>query len=287
MRNSAANTNCFPTLSLTDFKRLGSFIHSNLGIKMPDQKKGMVESRLRKRLKSLSMESYSQYIKFLFSPEGVKQELPHFIDAVTTNKTDFFREPNHFEYLIKNAVPELIRSKPTIGNKMINVWSSACSRGDEPYTLAMVLDDFLRNRPGVDFSITATDISLKVLETGARGVYDQSIVEPVPLMLKKKYLLKSRDRSKNIVRISPCLRKKIQFRQLNLMNEFRSQGKFDVIFCRNVTIYFDKSTTDDLMKRLISRIHVGGYLFMGHSELLDYRNLPVIPVASTVYQKTH
>lgn len=274
----------FPKLSERDFQEIGGFIHETFGIKMPDQKRGMVESRLRKRLKELEMTSYGQYKQFLFSQEGQAGELSHFIDAVTTHKTDFFREPKHFEYLEQHALPELIRlqQKQDI-QRPISIWSCACSRGDEPYTLAMVLHNLMR--PGLDYSILATDISRKMLETGARGVYDHSQIEPVSMALRKKYLLRSRDKTRHLVRIIPELRQKIEFRQLNLINAFTFRTQFDVIFCRNVTIYFDKPTTDSLMERLCDRIRPGGYLFMGHSELLNPRSLPLVPVASTVYQK--
>ncbi|SCY34352.1 chemotaxis protein methyltransferase CheR [Desulfoluna spongiiphila] len=273
-----------PHLSTRDFRTLARFIQGRFGIKVPDVKKGMIEARLCKRLSRLDMGSYSQYCEYLFSPEGMEQELSHFIDEVTTNKTDFFREANHFTCLVDEVLPGYMDSLKA-GHKL-KAWSCACSRGDEPYTLAMVLSEYARRNPGFDFSILATDISTRVLEVARKGVYDASEIAPVPLALRKKYLLKSKDPRRHLVRIVPGLRKKVAFRQLNLMDsEYRLDKAMDIIFCRNVTIYFDKETTEQLLLRLCSRLAPGGYIFMGHSEFLDCKVLPLVPVAPTVYKK--
>lgn len=275
------------TLSKKDFNSLGKFIHGKVGIKMPDVKRGMIESRLRKRLTNLALDSFSDYCSFLFSPEGMDRELPHFIDAITTNKTDFFREPHHFSYMLEVALPDLVRRYQSGVGRKFTVWSSACSRGDEPYTLAMVLSEYARHIQGFDYSILATDISTRVLNTAVSGIYDKQIVDPVPMEYRKRYLLRSRDKSKNLVRIRPELRKKVVFRQLNLMDDdYGIRHNFDMIFCRNVIIYFDKPTTDRLMVKLCNKLVPGGYLFMGHSELLDCSHLPVVSVAPTIYKRT-
>jgi chemotaxis protein methyltransferase CheR len=269
-----------------DFKSLSVFIHSKLGIKMTDVKKGMVESRLRKRLVFHGFRSYSEYCDYLFSKEGSEQELPDFIDVITTNKTDFFREPHHFKFMMDKALPDL-KSRTGAGvERKLRVWSCACSRGDEPYTLAMVLTEFGERVGRFDFSILATDISTRILETAVEGIYDMSIIEPIPMDYRKKYLMRSKDPSRERVRIRPELRQKIAFRELNLMDsDFRIRQKMDILFCRNVIIYFDKPTTEKLLVKLCAQIQPGGYLFMGHSELLDCGLLPLIPVAPTVYQK--
>ena len=275
-----------PNLSPGDFNKLSSFIQARLGIKMPAVKKGMIESRLRKRLKRLNMEFYSHYCDYLFSPEGVAKELPHFIDEVTTNKTDFFREPKHFTCLADKILPGITAARGPGKKKKLMVWSCACSQGDEPYTLAMVLGEYARVSPGFDFSILATDISNRVLETAKMGIYDVSEIAPVPMALRKKYLLRSRDKNRNLVRIVPDLRKKVAFRRLNLMDEeFGIGQKMDIIFCRNVTIYFDNRTTEQLLIKLCNQLVTGGFIFMGHSEFLDCKRLPLVPVAPTVYQK--
>lgn len=274
-----------PVLSQSVFNRLGAFIHTRFGIKMPDSKRVMIESRLRKRLKVLNIKSYAEYCDFLFSDDGLDSELHHFIDVVTTNKTDFFRNPNHFRFLTNKALPQLVKSGAGT-KRALNVWSSACSQGDEPYTIAIVMSEFARNSETFDFSILATDISKKVLEVAQHGIYPHNHIETIPLDLRRKYLLKSKDKNKDLVRIVPELRKKVTFRHLNLIEKtFRVQRTMDIIFCRNVIIYFDQQTTDDLIKKLCGQLKKGGFLFMGHSELLDCSNLPIVQTAPTIYQK--
>lgn len=275
-----------PKLSKSLFKTLGVFIHERFGIKMPDSKRVMIESRLRKRLKVLCMKEYAEYCDYLFSEEGMDKELHQFIDVVTTNKTDFFREPNHFIYLVEKALPELIQKDGTGIKRPLNIWSSACSQGDEPYTMAIVLSEFAEKNRGFDFSILATDISVKILELAKRGVYPHSHIEPISIELRKKYLLKSKDDRKQLVRIIPELREKVMFRQMNLIEgNFRIRKTMDIIFCRNVIIYFDNKTTDILLQRLCDKLRKGGFLFMGHSELLDCNKLPLTQVAPTIYKK--
>lgn len=278
----------FSRIELTgkDFKRLASFIHERLGIKVPDFKRSMIESRLRKRLNVLGMKNYTQYCDFLFSGQGMDQELSEFTDVITTNKTDFFREPHHFKFIQEKALPDLIENTNAGVSRKLMAWSCACSRGDEPYTLAMVLSDYGETLKRFDFSILATDISTRMLETAVRGIYEEQVVEPVPPEFKKKYLLRSKDRTRQIVRIKPEIRKRIKFHRLNLMNsDFGLSHKMDILFCRNVIIYFDKPTTENLIARLCDNLAPGGYLFMGHSELLDVNRYPLVPVAPTIYQK--
>lgn len=275
-----------PKLSQSLFKTLGIFIHERFGIKMPDSKRVMIESRLRKRLKVLGMKEYSEYCDYLFSAAGMDNELHQFIDVVTTNKTDFFREPNHFTYLVEKALPELIQKDGTGIRAPLNIWSSACSQGDEPYTMAIVLSEFAKINGEFDFSILATDISMKILELAKKAVYPHDHIEPIGIELRKKYLLKSKDKQKNLVRIVPELREKVVFRQMNLVEgDFRIRKTMDIIFCRNVIIYFDKNTTDILLQRLCDKLKKGGFLFMGHSELLDCTKLPLTQVAPTIYKK--
>ena len=286
MAEYLANQFQAPKLSKNDFQRIGGFIQSNFGIKMPDSKRMMIESRLRKRLKSLGIDSYSGYCDYLFSQQGQVNELQSFIDVVTTNKTDFFREPDHFTYLSNKALPQLVNLHGTGGHKTFNVWSSACSKGDEPYTLAMVLSDYISTHRGCDFRILATDISTQVLDYARKGVYPHANIDPVPMGLRKKYLLKSKNNNEELVRIIPELREKISFKQLNLIaGDFQKYKVMDIIFCRNVIIYFDHATSFLLVQRLCNKLRKGGYLFMGHSELLDCNALPLTQVAPTIYQK--
>ena len=272
-------------LSTGDFNRLSSFIESQIGIKMPVTKNRMLEARLRKRLKNLKMSSYTRYCDYLFSREGMEKELEHFINAITTNKTDFFRESDHFEFLVRRAVPELIASSGAGVKTPLHLWSAACSRGNEAYTMAIVLNEFAENFPGLnfDYSILGTDISTRVLEIAQRAVYSHEEIEPVAHELREKYFLRSRDRAKNLVRVTSAIREKARFRQLNLMdNDFRLRESMDIIFCRNVIIYFDKRTQDTLIGKLCRNLKKNGYLFMGHSEVLDCHSLPLASVATAV-----
>lgn len=273
-------------LSEKDFQRLSELIQSSSGIKMPNPKKIMLEARLRKRLKALGMKSFRAYCDYLFSPEGRKQELVPMIDVITTNKTDFFREPRHFDYLTQTAVPELVRSDGAGIRRQLVVWSAGCSTGEEPYTIVMVLNELAKKQPAFHFMVLATDISTKVLDKAIRGVYGQERIEAVPGALKKKYFMQSRDPKKHLVRVVPELRAAVRFRRLNFMDgDFGMREPMDIIFCRNVIIYFDKPTQERLLNRLCKHLIPGGYIFMGHSETLSGLNVPLVSVGSMVYRK--
>ena len=269
-----------------DFSRLSEFIYSECGIKMPPTKKVMLESRLKKRLRMLGIKSFRDYCDYLLSPAGIENELIHMIDVVTTNKTDFFREPAHFDYLVRHALPELLETGETGTRRPVMVWSAGCSTGEEPYTLGMVLNEFSESVYGCRYMILATDISTKVLDVAKSGIYTEDRIGPVPPALKKKYLLRSKDRKKGLVRIIPELRERVKFRRLNFMDgDFGMREPVDVIFCRNVIIYFDRKTQESLIKRFCKHLRPGGYLFMGHSETLNSMDLPLFQVAPTVYRK--
>lgn len=275
-------------LKAGDFQRLSRFIESELGIKMPPEKKCMLETRLRKRLRILRMKSFGDYLDFVFSPEGQSVEMVHMMDAVTTNKTDFFREPGHFDYLFQHALPELITRDGSGITRPMMVWSAGCSTGEEPYTLAMVLSEFALRVPGLSFQFTvlATDISSRVLEAARRAVYVEDHAEPVPMAFKKKYMLRSRDRDRGLVRITPELRETVKFRRLNLLHgDFGFREPLDVIFCRNVLIYFERATQELVVNHFWRCLRAGGYLFLGHSETLAGLDVPFRTMAPTVYLK--
>ncbi len=267
------------TLNNSDFNRLKDFIYSNYGISITDKKKILLESRLQKRLKNLGLSSFTEYCDYLFSGNGNDEELIRMVDEITTNKTDFFREPQHFEFLKRHAVPDLQSRQSRY--KAINVWSAGCSSGEEPYTLAMVLEEC-----GCRFFILATDISTKVLEKARLAVYDEERISPIPLDMKRKYLLKSKDPSKKLYRIVPELRECVRFRRINLMdNDFGFREPMDIIFCRNVIIYFDMKTKERLIEKFCNCLIEGGYLFMGHSETLFGFDAPLKQVAPTIYKR--
>ncbi|EPR44113.1 MCP methyltransferase, CheR-type [Desulfovibrio sp. X2] len=266
-----------------DFKRFSEFIHRECGIKMPPGKKTMLEARLQKRLRALELESYAQYCDYIFSPGGMETELIHMLDVVTTNTTDFFREPRHFDLLRDSVLPAW---HGRFGNsREMRFWSAGCSTGEEPYTLAMVLSEYAAASSGFHFSVLATDISTRVLQHALRAVYSMDKVEPVPMPLKKKYLLRSKDKSKALVRIVGELRSKISFGRLNFMESFSFDQPMDVIFCRNVMIYFERSTQEELLTKFCANLRAGGHLFIGHSESLTGMNLPLRQIAPTVYER--
>ena len=225
-----------PSMSAKTFALFSALIKDQLGIRMNSGKKVMLESRLRKRVVQLDLGSYEEYYEFvIISKRKTGDELPVLYNMVTTNKTDFFREPSHFDYLTQNVFPELIRVDSSMFKRHIKIWSAACSSGEEPYTLAMVADEFCRTRPGFSFSLFATDISTKVLELGIAGIYDETRTEPIPLQMKKRYLMKSKDRSGGKVRFRPEIRSLITFKRLNFMDsDFRIAQKMDIVFLRNV-----------------------------------------------------
>jgi chemotaxis protein methyltransferase CheR len=282
MENAARDTGQ-ASLSTRDFNRLSRFIYDTCGIKMPDVKKTMLEARLQKRLRTLGLGGFSEYCDYLFSASGMERELVQMLDMVTTNKTDFFREPDHFDYLTQKVLPDWCSRHP---GARLSIWSAGCSSGEEPYTLAMVLSEFALANPGFDFQILATDISTRVLDKARNAVYPEALVEPVPMALKKKYLLRSKDRSSGMVRIVPQLREKIRFGRLNFMDEdFGMREQLDIIFCRNVIIYFDRPTQEKLLNRFHRQMKQGAFIFMGHSETLSGLNVPLTSVFPTVYRK--
>jgi len=273
-------------MTAKEFLRLSEFIHAQCGIKMPPGKKIMLEARLQKRLKSVGAATFGEYCEYLFNSPNSQDELVQMINAVTTNKTDFFREPGHFHILTDTVLPSFIDPASGSGS-CFTVWSAGCSSGEEPYTLAMVLSEFAALHPGFHFSVVATDISTKVLEKAKLGIYDEERVATVPLSIKQKYLMKSKDRSKGQVRITPELRSLIRFERVNLMDEqYRRPELLDVVFCRNVIIYFERLNQEKLLGRLCNSLKPGGYLFLGHSETVHGFDLPLQRVTSTVYRKT-
>ncbi|QSV45636.1 CheR family methyltransferase [Geobacter benzoatilyticus] len=287
MLNSATDNRNLPAaMSDREFSRFAEFIYDQCGIKMPPVKKTMLEARLQKRLRMLGIGSFQDYADYLFSNDGAGQELVHLIDVVTTNKTDFFREPAHFDYLVSTALPGLAASRGTGFRKGLSLWSAGCSSGEEPYTLAMVLSEFAEHNQGFSYNILASDICTTVLDKAKTAIYLEERVEPVSLPLKRKYLLRGKDKQAGLVRIVPELRNRIRFRRLNFMDDdFGFREPFDIIFCRNVIIYFDKRTQERLINKFCRHLIPGGYLFMGHSETLSGLDVPLVQVASTIYRK--
>jgi len=272
-------------LSDRHFRRLSELIESHVGIRLPEAKRLMLEGRLQKRLRSLDLDSVDDYVDYLFSDNHLDSEMIHLIDCVTTNKTDFFREPAHFDFLVNRAVPELLKPRRH-GTAPLKVWSSASSTGMEAYTAAMVLDDMVRNGTKMSFRILGTDISTGVLQIARAGIYTTEMAAPVPPAMAKRYLMRSRDPERQEVRVVPELRKLTHFMRMNLMDEsYPVDRDVDVIFCRNVLIYFDKDKQRQVVHRLCDHLRPGGFLMVGHSEAMVHNGSPGLrQVQPTIYQ---
>lgn len=271
-------------MNMTDFNRISQFIYKEFGIKMPPIKKTMLQSRLQKRLRALNIPTYKEYIDYLFSKEGKYKEVTHMIDVVSTNKTDFFREPSHFDFMSDHLLPDFIKNNKT--GRYLRLWSAGCSSGEEPYTLSMVLSEFSRIYQNINFSILATDISTQMLKLGVNAIYKDDRVAQIPLELKRKYFLRSKDSSNKTVRIIPYLRRLITFQRLNFMDSnYNVPDNFDVIFCRNVLIYFDRPTQEMVINRLCGKLRKGGFFFLGHSESIANMKVPLRHIKPTIFIK--
>ena len=269
-------------ISSFNFERLIKFIKGYSGIALNDTKLSMLEGRLKRRMRAVGIDDINEYCRTVLDESGpeIDAEIIHLMDAVTTNKTDFFREPVHFEYLTRTILPEIVAS----GARRIKVWSAACSIGAEPYTIAMVLDDFCSKHPDMDYSVLATDLSFVSLQKALIGRFVESMIDPVPHELRQRYVMRSAEGRE--VRMSPRLRSHIAFARLNLMDDrYPVPRDFDVIFLRNVLIYFDKPTQIAVPTRLCEHLRAGGYLVLGHSESISRSTLPLHSVANTIFQR--
>jgi chemotaxis protein methyltransferase CheR len=249
-------------------------------------KKSMLMSRLLKRLRALNIDSFADYYDYLMSPEGQKNEVMHMIDVVSTNKTEFFREPAHFDFLKKVALPELIVGEKKENPKKIFVWSAGCSSGEEAYTLAIVIAALLESYPGIMFSILATDISRKMLNVAEKAIYNKSAIKYIPLHHIHKYFMRGERSQNGFYRIVPKLRSCVTVKYFNLMESFSPiQVKMDFIFCRNVMIYFNRETREVLTNKFYNQLKDGGYLFVGSSETLNGLETKFVQAGPTIYRK--
>jgi chemotaxis protein methyltransferase CheR len=272
-------------LTPANFEFLAEFIENYSGIKMPPTKKTMVECRLRRRAQALGLPSLKEHCAYLLQQGSLDQEAIHLINAVTTNKTGFFREPKHFDFLVGEAIPALLR-QGVLTRGPLKVWSAASSIGAEPYTLAMVLAEQRQKIPG--FSILATDISTQVLKTGMQAIYPESMAHDIPMELRKRYLLRAKHGARDKVRIVPALRSTVRFERVNLMQAPYSVGRdMHVIFCRNILIYFDTDIQRRVLRQLCLHLRPGGFLFLGHSESVAGFGLPLVQAGASVFRTEH
>lgn len=274
-------------LSDEHYSLISTFIEGSVGIRLPPNKRSMVEGRLRKRLKAHGIDSIEEYCSLLFHEDALGDELTHLIDCMTTNKTDFFREPAHFSLLRENIVPELMSREKNAHGRRLRVWSAASSIGAEPFSIAMVLDEALRGYPRATYSVLGTDISTDVLRQATRAIYPTDMMAPVPPDYYSHYCMVSRDPARREIRIVPELRRNVQFRHLNLMDKsYPVENDIDVIFCRNILIYFSRQVQQQVVANLVSHLRPGGYLILGHSESMAGGDQPnLIQAFPTVFRK--
>lgn len=272
------------TLTDEQFHKIADFIQTNVGIKMPDQKKIMVQSRLYSRLKELGISDFDEYIKYAFQKNAQgDEEIALMINVITTNLTSFFRESQHFDFMTDKALSEIADKYDKL-----EVWSAACSSGEEPYTLSIVVQEFMRTHQDAfrDYSILATDISSRVLDKAINAVYPMEEVENLSYDMKKRYFLRSKDQTNPVVRLKKPIRDKVVFQRLNFMDDdYPIATPKNIIFCRNALIYFDKQTQEAVIRKLIKHLVPGGYLFLGHSETIFGMDLPLKTVGPTIFQK--
>ena len=274
------------SLSRKDHKLVAEYIERTAGIQLPESKVSLIEGRLRKRQRMTGYASLHEYINVVLNSDDDKQERLHLLDAITTNKTDFYREAEHFHTLCNHVLNTLAPLHPQGWKKPLSIWSAGCSSGEEPYTLAIELMELSRELPGLEFSIYATDISNSSLVTARNATYAHDRIDPVPLALRKRYFLRSKDKTKNLVCMGPELRDKVNFDTFNLLtDEYKFQPRFDIIFCRNVMIYFNNKDRSQIIDRFSHSLTPGGLLFIGHSETIADRSKNFKQLVPTVYQK--
>jgi chemotaxis protein methyltransferase CheR len=247
-------------LRTAESRRIRELIYTLCGIELTPEKDGLIKSRLSKRLRALGLSTFDEYVDVV-ERDRTRGEISEFVDALTTNKTDFFREPRHFDFRRATVLPALARR-----GGPVRIWSAACSSGEEPLTLAMVLRESWSGIDRMDVRILGTDISSRVLAQARAAVYEREQLADVPPSLLARYFVPARP---GAMQASPQLTRMIAYARLNLLGEWAMRGPFDVIVCRNVMIYFDKATQERLVNRFHDLLAPGGHLLTGHSESLN------------------
>ena len=266
-------------ISKKEYDQIRTLLYDESGISLGESKQSLVVSRLTKRLRELQLDDFASYYDYV-RQDSSDEEFTRMLDLLSTNKTDFFREPKHFDFLRERILPSLKK------DKRIRIWSSACSTGEEPYTIAMTLYEGVQHPAQWNFQILASDISTRVLAHAAKGLYAEDRVREVPAAIVKHHFLQGRGDSAGLVKVKPHLSAIIKFRRLNLMDDrFPIKAPLDVIFCRNVMIYFDRPTQERLVNKFYHHLKPGGHLFIGHSESLQWVSHPFKTIAPTIYWK--
>lgn len=254
---------------------------------MPAEKKIMFQARLQRRLLELDIHSFDEYAKRLFDDCNENSEFRLLADFISTNKTEFFREKDHFDFLSSVVFPAYLNEHLSGSVPRLNVWSAGCSNGQEAYSIAIQLEEFMRsNKIRFDYSVLATDISARMLKLASEAIYPMGQVDTIPIDVKHRYFLKSKDNENKKVRVVKEIRDQIKIGYLNLMEElYPFQSQFDVVFIRNTLIYFDQKVQLRVLIRVLDSLKSGGYLFIGHSESLVNLQLPIKSIAPSVYVK--
>lgn len=265
------------------FQRL---IYNESGINLTFAKKELLKSRLTKRLRERSLNSFKEYYQYITEKDTTGEELVSMLDCISTNLTKFFRESAHFDFLSKKVLPVLLANKRDKCEKKIRIWCAGCSTGEEPYSISMILAACIEQLSGWDIKILATDLSTRVLKKASQGVYAKDRLSGIPLQMLNTYFKRGEHNLKDCYQIKDFLKNLIVFRRLNLTDEtFPFKGQLDFIFCRNVMIYFDKQTQSKLVAKFYKHLAPDGYLFIGHSESLAGTETRFRYVRPTIYQK--
>lgn len=264
-----------------NFERIRQFVSEHTGIVLTDKKKDMVYGRLSKRVRKGSFGSFDAFCDALEAGDEAEQEF--MINAITTNLTAFFRENHHFEYLANTLIPELVEKKGH--NKRLRIWSAGCSTGEEPYSIAMTLKESLPDFDDWDVKILATDLDANVVAQGKSGIYRADRITGIPDIRIKRWFRRGRGDRSDMVKVSSELQQMISFKRLNLLHKWPINGPFDLIFCRNVVIYFDKETQKGLFDRYADILVPDAHLFIGHSETLYKVTTRFDSLGKTIYRK--
>lgn len=271
-------------LSSRDFRRFRALIYEKCGISLHEGKKELVCARLGKRLRETGFTDFRSYYKYVTAEDG-SDELVRMLDAISTNKTSFFREGKHFDFLKQEVFPGYEVGNNGSGWPRLRFWSAACSTGEEPYSLAMWLLEHFGQRLRAGVKILATDISTKVLTQAERGIYPADRLENIEGAMVRRYFQKGYARQEGYFRVKASIREMVEFKRLNLIEPFPFKEAFNLILCRNVMIYFDKSTQQSLVDKLYACLAGGGYLLIGHSETLTGIEHGFRYIQPSVYQK--
>jgi chemotaxis protein methyltransferase CheR len=267
-----------------DFHIVSKLVYDLIGITLHEGKRELVQARLGKRVRSLKMGSFREYLDFVEKQDS-QAELVSLLDAISTNLTSFWRESQHFTDLTERVLPRILSSTPRGSQCRIRIWSAGCSTGEEPYGLAMIIANELGEKTRCDVKVLATDISTRVLEIARRGVYPEARMAQVPPALRNRYFEVVGKGDERVYQIRDEVRRMISFGRLNLMEQWPMKGPFDIIFCRNVMIYFDKPTQGKLVKRFYDLLEKNGVLYIGHSESLTGLEHPYRYKAATIYER--